>query len=126
MDTSKFKKIDDCERIYSIYSLYLQVNHANGYIEDSNGNKYLIFDSSVNGNKELLKEYVDVWDGTKNKNNDTKENDYEKDYIKIKFNSGDNLPLKKPLKVHAMTIIISSVFEEDGKFYPQVFLDDAL
>ena len=126
MDTSKFKKIDDCERIYSIYSLYLQVSNANGYIEDSNGNKYLIFDYSVNGNKELLKEYVDVWDGTKNKNNDTKENDYEKDYIKIKFNSGDNLPLKKPLKVHAMTIIISSVFEEDGKFYPQVFLDDAL
>ena len=69
---------------------------------------------------------MDVWDGTKNKNNDTKENDYEKDYMKIKFNSGDNLPLKKPLKVHAMTIIISSVFEEDGKFYPQVFLDDAL
>ena len=126
MDTSKFKKIDDCERIYSIYSLYLQVSNPNGYIEDSNENKYLIFDYSVNGNKELLKEYVDVWDGTKNKNNDTKENDYEKDYIKIKFNSGDNLPLKKPLKVHAMTIIISSVFEEDGKFYPQVFLDDAL
>ena len=49
------QKIDHCERIYSIYSLYLQVNHANGYIEDSNGNKYLIFDSSVNGNKELLK-----------------------------------------------------------------------
>ena len=23
-----------------------------------------------------------------------------------------------------MTIIIKSVFEEDGKFYPQVFLDD--
>ena len=46
--------------------------------------------------------------------------------MKTKFNSGDNLPLKKPLKVHAMTIIIRSVFEEDGKFYPQVFLDDAL
>ena len=25
-----------------------------------------------------------------------------------------------------MTIIIRSVFEEDGKIYPQVFLDDAL
>ena len=46
--------------------------------------------------------------------------------MKTKFNSGDNLPLKKPLKVHAMTIIIRSVFEEDGKSYPQVFLDDAL
>ena len=55
-----------------------------------------------------------------------KEHDYGKDYVKIKFNSGDDLPLNKPLKFHAMTIIIRSVFKEDGKFYPQVFLDDAL
>ena len=26
--------------------------------------------------------------------------DYEKDYMKIKFNSDDNLPLNKPLKFH--------------------------
>ena len=54
------------------------------------------------------------------------ENDYGKDYMKIKFNPDDDLPLKKPLKFHAMTIIIGSVFEEHGKLYPQVFLDDSL
>ena len=41
-------------------------------------------------------------------------------------NSDDNLPLNKQLKLHNMTITIRSVFEEDGKFYPQVFLDDTL
>ena len=46
--------------------------------------------------------------------------------MKIKFNSDDNLPLSKPLKFHSMTIIIRSVFEEDVKLYPQVFLDDTL
>ena len=46
--------------------------------------------------------------------------------MKIKFDSDDDLPLNKPLKFNAMTIIIRSVFEEDGKFYSQVFLDDAL
>ena len=46
--------------------------------------------------------------------------------MKIKFNSEDDLPLNKPLKFHRMTIIIRSVLEEDSKFYPQVFLDDAL
>ena len=46
--------------------------------------------------------------------------------MKIKFNSDDNLPLNKPLKFHLMTITIRSVFEEDGKLYPQVFLDDTL
>ena len=48
------KKIDDCENIYSVNPLYLLVNHASGYIEEKNGNKYLIFDS-VDENKEVLK-----------------------------------------------------------------------
>ena len=52
--------------------------------------------------------------------------DYEKDYMKIKFNSDDDLPFNKSLKFHNMTIIVRSVFEEDGKLYAQVFLDDAL
>ena len=60
------KKIDDCENIYSVNPLYLLVNHASGYIEEKNGNKYLIFDDSVNENKKLLKKYADVWDGIKN------------------------------------------------------------
>ena len=88
--------------------MYLLVNHASGYIEEKNGNKYLIFDS-VDENKEVLKKYADVWDGIKNKIkaiNGDKENDYEKDYMKIKFNSDDNLPLNKPLKFHLMTITI--------------------
>ena len=41
--------------------------------------------------------------------------------MKINFNSHDDLSLNKPLKSHAMTIIIISVFEEGGKLYPQYF-----
>ena len=46
--------------------------------------------------------------------------------MKIKFNSDDNLPLNKTLKLHNITIIVRSVFKEDGKYYPQVFLDECL
>ena len=46
--------------------------------------------------------------------------------MKIKFNFDDDLPLNKPLKFHAVTIIIRSVFEDDGKTYPQVVFDGAL
>ena len=46
--------------------------------------------------------------------------------MKIKFDSDDDLPLNKLPKFHLMTIIIRSVFSEDGKFYPQLFLDDTL
>ena len=54
-------------------------------------NQYLIFDDSVDENKELLKNYTDVWDGIKNKMkiNVGKENNYGKDYIS-KFNSDDD------------------------------------
>ena len=121
------KKIDDCENIYSVNPLYLRITHANGYIEEINENKYLIFDS-IDENKELLKKYNDVFNGIMGKikevSND--ECDYEKDYMKIKFNSDDNLPLNKPLKFHNTIITIRSVFKEDGKLYPQVFLDDTL
>ena len=73
----------------------------------------MIFDDFANENKGLLKKYADVWDKIKNEIkaiNVGKENNYGKDYMKIKFNSDDDLPLNKPLKFHAMTIIIRSVF----------------
>ena len=98
-------------------------------LKKKNGNKYLIFDDSTNEKKGLWKNYADFWDGIKNEikaTNGGKENDYGKDYMKIKFNSDDDLPLNKPLKFHAMTITIKSVFEEGDKLYLQVFLEDAL
>ena len=96
-------------------------------LKKKNGNEYLIFDS-VDENKKLLKKYNDVWNGIKNKIIEVSDSecDYEKDYMKIKFNSDDNLPLSKPLKFRLMTIIIRSPFEEEGKLYPQLFLHDNL
>ena len=44
--------------------------------------------------------------------------------MRIKFNSHDDLLLNKILKLRMLTIIVRFVFEEDGKYYPQVFLDD--
>ena len=76
----------------------------------------------------LLKKYNDVFNGIlgKIKEISNDECDYEKDYMKIKFNSNDDLPLNKPLEFHNMTITIRSVFKKDDKLYPQIFLDDTL
>ena len=127
LDILQLKKIDDCKNIYSVNPLYLLIDHASGYIEEKGVNKYLVFDSTGK-NKELLEKYNNVWNGIKNKIKavNSGECDFEKDYMKIKFNSDDNLPLNKTLKFHNMTITIISVFEENGKLYPQVFLDDTL
>ena len=109
----------------------MRVNQASVYIEEKNGNKFLIFDNFVNENEELKKKkYADVWDGIKSEIkaiNVGKENDYGKDYIKIKFNSDDDLSLNKPLKFHAMTIIIRSLFEKRWQtLSTRFFLHDAL
>ena len=121
------KKIGDCKNIYSVNPLYLRIIHAHGYIKEINENKYLIF-RSVDEIKELLKKYNDVFNGliVKIEEVSNDECDYEKGYMKIKFNSDDDLPLNKPLNVHNTNVTIRSVFKEDGKLYPQVILDDTL
>ena len=89
--------------------------------------KYLVFDST-DQNKELHKKYNDVFNGIRDKIKEINSNecDYEKDYMKIKFNSDGDLPLNKSLKFALLTINIRCVFEGNGKLYPQVFLDDTL
>ena len=62
------------------------------------------------------------WNQKQNRSNiSNRECDFEKDYVLIKFNSDDDLLLNKPLKFHMMTIIIRSVYEEDGELFRQVF-----
>ena len=41
--------------------------------------------------------------------------------MKIKFDSDSYLPLNKQLKFLSLTIIVRTVFGEDGKYYPQFF-----
>ena len=49
-----------------------------------------------------------------------------KNIWKLNLNSDDNLPLNKILKIHNMTIVIRSLFQEDGIYYPPIFLDECL
>ena len=51
---------------------------------------------------------------------------FDKNYRSIKFESNDDLPIDNIVDMHLITIIIKSVFAQNGKFYPQLFLDDAL
>ena len=51
---------------------------------------------------------------------------YNEKHTKIKFNSDDDLPLNEMLELYDMVILVRSGFQEDGKHYPQVFLDESL
>ena len=105
--------------INSVNPLYLVINEVDGYFEEINGNKYLTL-VSTDKNKEVLTKYTELWDEIKNsiKKINNKLFEYGKDFIKIKFDSDDSLLLNKTIKLHNMTIIVQSVFEEDGKYYP--------
>ena len=46
--------------------------------------------------------------------------------MKIKFSSNDDFPLNKQLKFISLKIIARTVFEEDDKYYSQIFLDECL
>ena len=46
--------------------------------------------------------------------------------MRIKFESNDNLPTDNIFNMHLVTRISKGVFAQNGKFYPQLFLNDAL
>ena len=103
--------------------MYLLIGEIDGFIEEENGSKYLNI-ALTDNNNEVLKKYTEVWSGIKGqikKINNGLVGEFGKDYMKIKFDSDDNLPLNTVLKFRILTIIIRNVFEKDGKYYPQFF-----
>ena len=126
-------KDSDHAKINSVNQLYLIIGEVDGYIEESNGNRYLTF-AFTDKNKKALEKYTRLWDEIKyhiqtinaGKSGECNSIEYEKNYTKIKFNLDDDLSLNKIPKLHNLTIIVRSVFEEDGKCHLQVFLDECL
>ena len=47
-------------------------------------------------------------------------NDYFEEYMKIKFNSNDELPLNKMIEIHSIIIVFRAVIQETNKYYPHV------
>ena len=52
--------------------------------------------------------------------------DYDENYMKIKFNSDEKLPLNKTIEIPRMIIAVRAIFLENNKYYPLVFLDECL
>ena len=122
------KKIANCNSIDHVNPLYLMINELIGHFEETNENKYLVLDD-VDENKEVSKKYEGVWESIKKDIetiNGGERVEYGKGFEKIRSESNDDLSMNKPIKLHLLIIIIRCVFSEGGKFYPQVFLDDAL
>ena len=113
--------------VNSVNPLYLMINRIDGFVEDKNGSKSLNI-SETDRNSELLKKYNQVFNGIKHhikKINDN-DNEYEKYYMKIKFNTDDHIPSGKQLYFLSIPVIIRCIFEKDGRWYPEAYLDECL
>ena len=107
--------------------MYLVIGEIDGFIEEKDGSKYLNI-ALTDSKNEVLKKYAEIWRGIKDQilKITGLVGEYDKNYMKIKFDSDDNLPLNTVLKFRVLTIVIRCIFEKDGKYYPQTFLDDSL
>ena len=120
------KKITECNEKNSVNPLYLRITDMKGHFKkgkDDNVWNLIFF-----GDADVLRKFANIWKRIRAK---IEENtggilQYDKDYMRIKFESNDNLPTDNTINMHQVTIIIRSVFAQNDKFYSQLFLDDAL
>ena len=82
----------------------------------------------ISDRDDILKKVVDIFKSIKNKITEKTWGvvEYHKDYMKINLESNNILPVGKDMNVRIATIIIRAIFAQDGKYYPQLFLDDGL
>ena len=97
-------------RVFSVNPLYLMIDKIKGHFEEVDGGKYLIISSE---NEDIMEKYQEAFDGIKEiikKVNDYGQPiKYDDNYIKIKFNTDDNVSLNKIIYFPTITIIIRSV-----------------
>ena len=127
---------DSKDKTYSIKPFYLVINHLFGHIEKIEGSsdRYLVV--NIN-NKKIINVFNKIWEFIEHKitaNGIWKfvedeiifniENNKIKEYNKLRFSSDLDLPLDTLIKCRALTLTISCVIEKDGKYYPEIYLDE--
>ena len=136
LDKKTLKDIDICYigyvdkdkpsgwKVNGVNPLYLIINMVYGMIVEKNGFKFL----SIDKGDSVLKKYRQVFSGIKyhiGKISDEEVN-FNAGYDNIKFLTDDSLPLGKLIYFPILTLVIRCVFKQNGVYYPQVYLDDAL
>ena len=96
-----------------------------GTLKESNGNKCLTL-VPTNEKKDTHKKYEELWNKIRDliRSITNISDNYDEKYMKIKFHSDNDLPLKKTLERYNVVIVVKSVFDEGNKYNPQVFLDE--
>ena len=119
------KKISECDVINSVNPLYLRIVDMKGQFEKGKDDAWYLV---ISDDDDVFKKLVDIFESIKNKITEKKWDlvKYDKHYLKIKFESNNILPPSKDVNIRMATIIIRAIFAQDGKYYPELFLDGGL
>ena len=119
------KKISECNVINSENPLYVRIADINGQFKKD---KYDVWYLIISGDDDVFKKLIDIFESIKNKITEKTLDavEYDKDYMKTKFESNNIFSADKDVNIRLATIIIRSIFAWDGKYYLQLFLDDEL
>ena len=111
----------------TINPLYFVINCLIGYIEEIEGSdgKYLVVTKSIR-NRKMIQSFDNVWSHIEHKINPNNFNNNIKDYDKLRFNFDVDLPTDTLIEFCSLVINVSCVIEKDGKYYPEIYLDECL
>ena len=114
------KKMSEYNVIDSVNPLYLRIISMNGQFEKGKDDAWYLIISYKDDVSEKL---MDIFESIKKKITEKTWDlvEYDKDYIKIKFENDDILPVDKDVNIHMATITIRTIFAQDCKYYPQLF-----
>ena len=119
------KKTSICKLINSANPLYLKMTNMEGQFKKGKDDAWHLV---ISDKDDVYKKLVDILESIKNKITektwDTLE--YDKDYMKIKFESNNVFPTDKDINIHIATTINRAIFSKGCKYYLQLFLDDSL
>ena len=101
------------------------INKITGHFEEKDGDKYLIISPK---NDDTIQKYQEIFDRLKEiikKINDYSQPiKYDDNYVKIKFNTDDNIPLDNISTYYNNNH--QECHKKDDKYYLQIFLNECL
>ena len=110
------KKISECNVINSVNLIYLRIININGQFEKGKDDVWHL----VIADKDVYKNFLDIFESIKNKITEKTWDalEYDKGYMKIKFENNNIFLIDKDVNIYTATIIIRAIFAKDGKYYP--------
>ena len=119
------QEVTECNVIRGVNPLYLKIVDMKGQFEKGEDDAWYLV---ISDKDDVCKRLVDILKSIKNKITEKTWDalEYNKEYMKIKFESNNIFPTDKDVNIHSTTIVIRTIFAKDGKYNPQLFLDGGL